>query len=467
MPGAALLQKQQLRAIPVQIQANAILNMSILELQQFVEAEAIENPALCVDESAKCPVCGFMAGKGPCPVCGASTTAPAEVPANHATERDALEAAFLAADDETYDPFRAVASTMDLKDHLRQQARMLLGGRQLRIGEYIIDCLDEDGYFREPLYDTAEEFAAAVPEVERVLALVQSFDPPGVGARDLRECLLIQLRMIASPEAPAAIAERMLTDHWDDFSRMKLKSLSTKMDIDQAQLREACEFIKESLNPRPASLYRPPFGALAPRETAAIVPDVVIHRQNNSLTAEVIDSHSRYLGIDETYERAYQALKSREGSLSEDDAKHIREYVERVKCILDAIALRKKTLARVALELAKCQKEFILHGPAHLKRLRQKDLAKTLEVHESTICRAVAGKYCKLPSGEVVSFEVFFDAALPIRNMISQLIARSSEPLSDSDIARHLAEQGVTIARRTVAKYREQLGLLPYHLRTA
>jgi RNA polymerase sigma-54 factor len=153
--------------------------------------------------------------------------------------------------------------------------------------------------------------------------------------------------------------------------------------------------------------------------------------------------------------------------LSQEDCRHVREHVERVKCILEAIELRKKTLARVSTHLAEYQQEFLLHGPSKLRPLRQKDVAAKLGVHESTICRAVAGKFCRLPSGEVVSFELFFDSAMPIREMISQLIARSTEPLSDGEIAKRLTEQGVTIARRTVAKYRDQLKLLPYQLRAA
>ncbi len=441
--------------------------MNILELQEFVETEAMENPALSVDESARCPVCGFISGAAACPVCGA---APGRVETHQdppSDERAHLEKVFAAVEDDAFDPFRTVAAVADLRDHLKQQARVALGGRHLRIAEYIIDCLDEDGYFREPLYDTAEAFAASVPEVEDVLALVQTFDPPGVAAKDLRECLLIQLSALGIENDAALTAARILGDHWEGFSRMRLKAIASRLGIGLEEVREACEFIRENLNPRPASLYRPAFGRLAPRETAAVVPDVVVRRSGDALMADVVDSHTRHLGIEETYERAYQALRTGEANLCDDDRRHIREHVERVKCILDAIQLRKKTLARVAIELTKCQKAFLLHGPSHLKPLRQKDLAKKLQVHESTICRAVAGKYCKLPSGEVVSFEVFFDAALPVRTMISQLIARSAEPLSDGEIARRLAEQGVTIARRTVAKYREQMRLLPYQLRAA
>lgn len=474
MPDAALVQRQHQRAIPVQIQANAILSMSILELQQFIETEAMENPALDVDDSARCPVCGFLAGTGVCPVCGASSERARAARDEPRSEREHLERVIGTFDCEGFDPFRTVAGVSGLRDHLRQQARMTLGGRQLRISDYIIDSLDDDGYFREPLYDTAEMFATAVPEVELVLTTVQAFDPPGIAARDLRECLLIQLRAlvhtgaedVSDPEL-AALAQRILTDHWEDFSRMRLKPLAARLGISQAELREACNFIRDNLNPRPASLYRQPFGGLAPRETAAVAPDVIVRRHNSTLVAEVVDCHTRHLRIEETYHRAYQSLGCRDVCLGDDDRRHVKEHVERVKCILDAIKLRRKTLGRVALELTDRQHDFLLHGPSHLKPLRQKDLAQALEVHESTICRAIAGKYCKLPSGEVVSFDVFFDAALPIRTMISQLVSRSAEPISDGEIAKRLAEQGVTIARRTVAKYREQMRLLPYQLRSA
>jgi RNA polymerase sigma-54 factor len=467
MSGTALLQKQQLRTIPCQIQANTILNMNILELQQFIETEAMENPALSVDDEARCAVCGFLTDGGPCPICGTSDKHLDEIKTPLRSERDYIELAYSAVADPAFDPFRTVAGTTELRDHLRHQAGMVFGGRRLRIANYIIDCLDDDGYFREPLFDVAEEFAASVPEIESVLAVIQTFDPPGIGARNLRECLLNQLRLLGASDAAASLAERILNDHWEDFSKMRIKVLAAKLHVGQAEIREACEFIRDNLNPHPASMYRPPFDSLVPRETAALVPDVIIHNRGGEIVPEVIDVHTKHLKLDESYERAYQAVRSGRSSMSNDEISHIREQVERVKCILDAIAMRKKTLARVAISLVEYQREFILHGPAYLKPLRQKDLAKSLGVHESTICRAIAGKYCRLPSGEVVSFDVFFDAALPVRNMISQLIARSTEPLSDGEIAKRLAEQGITIARRTVAKYREQLRLLPYHLRVA
>jgi len=454
--------------IPVQIQANAILNMSLVELQQFVETEAMENPALKVEEGSRCPVCGFLTTEHACPICGASMKKIEAAEEKGANEHDYLERAFAAIDEESdYDPFRSVASAMSLNDYLNQQARLVLGGRELRIAEYLIDSLDDDGYFRESLFETAEEFAAAVPEVESVLQIVQSFDPPGIGARDLRECLLIQLRFLAHTGASADSAERIILDHWEDFSRLKLKTIAKKMDMDVSVVQEACAFIKDYLTPRPTCLYRPDFDGLAPRDTPAVVPDVIVRKHGDSFMADVVDYHGHLLGIDPSYEEMYQPIKKGESPLSEEDRKHIAEHVERVMCILEAISLRRKTLARVAAHLAEYQKDFLAHGAQHLKPLRQKDVAAALGVHESTVCRAVASKYCKLPSGEVVSFDMFFDSALPIRNRISHIIAISAAPLSDSEITKKLAEQGVVIARRTVAKYREKLKVLPYQLRAA
>lgn len=471
MQSAALSHRQTVRAIPVQIQANAILNMSLIELQQFIETEAVENPALSVKEGSRCSICSFVTEHKACPVCGASMKALPDTETGD--ERDYLQRVYSAATSEaSFDPFRTVASTMDLSAYLKQQAGLSLSGRGLRICEYLIDSLDDDGYFRESLFETAEVFAVAVPEIEEVLQVLQSFDPLGIGARDLRECLLIQLRQVeltASYEESPVISnvERIITDYWGDFSRLKLKSIAKAMEAPVGVVEEAARFVKEHLSPYPASAYAQPFAEFVGDQSAAIVPDVVMRRSGDSIKVEVLDSYGNLLGIDETYEDLYGSIKQGDTYLNSEDCRHIREHVDRVRVILDAIALRKKTLARVASYIAEYQQAFLVSGPSKLRPLRQKDIAKALEVHESTICRAVAGKFCKLPSGEAVSFDVFFDSAMPIRTMIQEIIAHSAEPLSDNEIANKLSQQGVEIARRTVAKYRDQLRVLPYQLRSA
>ncbi len=150
MQGTTLTQHQHQRAIPIQIQSNSILNMNILELQEFLETESIENPALCLEESSRCPVCGFLTTTAVCPVCNASLKKIEDNQIEFSSEYEYLERAFAAVrDNSSFDPFRTVATSLDIREYLKQQASMTLGGRELRIAFYIIDSLDDDGYFRE------------------------------------------------------------------------------------------------------------------------------------------------------------------------------------------------------------------------------------------------------------------------------------------------------------------------------
>jgi RNA polymerase sigma-54 factor len=221
--------------------------------------------------------------------------------------------------------------------------------------------------------------------------------------------------------------------------------------------------MRDSLNPRPASLYRAPWAELAPSASGHILPDVVIRMRGDSPVVEVLDFQAGLLKLDDEYE---EAISSGGSCFSADEKKHIREYVDKARCILNAVQLRRQTLARIALALADYQKRYLVSGPRHLQPLKQKELAAAIGVHESTVCRALNGKFARIPSGEVVPFDTFFDGSLPIKEMIRGIIAASGgQALSDSEIARKLEEQGVQIARRTVAKYRDQLRLPTFQLR--
>jgi len=262
-------------------------------------------------------------------------------------------------------------------------------------------------------------------------------------------------------------AERILRECWDDFSRRRLKAVASRTRISPGLVADAAELIRERVTPNPSSLYTAPFRELAPDTSGAIVPDVIFHRCGGSFTAEVVDTLGSVVKVDETYAELNQAAESGDRTISACDAKHVREHVERVRTILDAISLRKQTLARVATYLAECQKGFLEIGASGMKALRQKDVAAAIGVHESTVCRALSDKYCRLPAGEVVPFQVFFDSAMPVRNLIKQIVETSSESLTDNEIAQRLSMQGVHIARRTVAKYRDQIRVLSYKLRAA
>ena len=461
-----LSQRQELRPLPIQIQANTILALNTLDLQRFVESEAAENPALTIDDTARCSVCGFLRAEKTCPVCG-SLAKQRGTSFSRDDERMWLKRLFATVEDEPYEPFKNVAATTDLREHLKSQARLMLEGPALRVAQFIVDSIDDDGYFRESLYETAERFGLAVPEVESVLRVVQTFDPPGIAARDLRECLLIQLRTLERSDSLTQITERVISNYWEDFSRLKLKQIATKLRTTVDILREVQQFIRTNLNPYPASGFHHPPNKMQPCESAVVVPDVAVIQRDGELIAQPIDWLDRLIGLDKTYERVYRLIREQTLQLDEDERRHVKEYVERARSVLESIQLRKRTLALVANRIIEHQREYILKGASYLKPLRQKEIAQELGLAESTVSRALANKYCRLPSEEVVSFEVFFDAALPVREMISRLISISPRPLSDSEIVKHLAEQGVVVARRTVAKYRNQLRVPAYRFRAA
>jgi len=245
--------------------------------------------------------------------------------------------------------------------------------------------------------------------------------------------------------------------------------IATKLDVSRDDVKAAVNFIASELTPYPASLYRAPWQEFAPSHVAKIVPDVVMRQTENGLSVEVVDFRLGVLKIDEIYEAVYNQVREPGHSFSDEERKHVCQQVNNARCVLEAIDLRKATLARMSLHLSQQQNDFVTRGRQHLKPMTQKQVAQALGVHESTVSRAVSEKYVQLPSGEVVSFDLFFDSALPIKEKIIQIVSASGpagQP-SDSQIAAKLAEQGIQIARRTVAKYRFQLQLPACHLRAA
>lgn len=468
--------RQLVRMIPEQILASRVLRMSIAELQTFVEEQVLENPALVVDDRHRCPLCGAPASSaGACAVCGFVSD-----PASQRTREESDAYASLptpdvweSLDDDAHDPFGSIAAETGLSEYLHRQAAIVFEGDDRIVADYIIDSLDERGYFCESLVETASLFGLCVPELRTILDGVQEFDPPGIAATSVQECLLLQLRQVDAPEHLRGLAERIISACWRDLAGLKWKAIAEKLQSSTDDVRAAVRLIGEKLTPYPAALYRPPWQELSPSGVRRIVPDVIIRRASEDdqtgLICDVVDFRLGSLKIDELYRSAYEQIKASRASFSEEERRHICEQVAKARCVLDAVALRRATLARLCLFLAEKQKDFILHGAQKLKPMTQKQVAKQLELHESTVSRAVQNKYVQLPSGEVVPMDRFFDSALPVKEMIARIVAADagSGRLSDSQIAARLAEEGILVARRTVAKYRAQLQLPPVHLRAA
>ncbi|MCL6518665.1 MAG: RNA polymerase factor sigma-54 [Armatimonadetes bacterium] len=449
-------QKQIAGIAPEYIMGKSVLKMSSLELQEFVQAQSVENPALVIEEVPQCPVCGRDLSDGECPACGSH---PLDVSNDQVESDDWHEEGWLAVQrssesDTSFEPLSVVASPQSLRDYLKEQIRTSLEPELYEIADFIVDVLDEDGYLREPLIDMASRLGLSVPELESVLEKVQDLDPPGIAARSLQECLLIQLKRLTIAHPAHFLACVIVRDHWDGVVRMRLDQVAKKIGVSREQVDGAFKFIREHLNPRPASMFRDPWERFAPHNVCRTSPDIEVRLDADGLIAQIVDPTTGRIAVDQFYADLYAEMSHKRNGYSESDRAHVRECVLKAQALIEALEFRKVTLRKIANELLNLQADFFLRGPSELKPMTRKELAARIGVHESTVCRAIKDKTIRLPSGEVISMELLFDSALPVKELVRSL---ASQRLSDSEIAARLKELGISIARRTVAKYREQL----------
>jgi RNA polymerase sigma-54 factor len=453
--------------VPEHILGKAVLKMSLQELHEFVHAELAENPALVIEEDATCPVCGSVMMEGICSSCGSRAFTDEEAEQRETDEWVREENWTAPAPDDELEPFAFVATPCSLSDHLREQIRTNFPEESVAVAEFLVDSLDEDGYLREPMFDLASQFGMSVPQMEEVLFRVQRLDPPGIAARTLQECLLVQVEQIEADSDEKERARVIVSEHWELLSKIKVDEIAKKMAIPKADVESALRFVRERLNPYPASQFRDPWHSLAPRRDARFAPDVVVRDSEVGLVAEVVDPIAGKIGMDEIYSSLYAEMSQKKNGHSEKDREQIKESVQNARSLIEALEFRRSSLRRVAEHLIDCQFEFFKQGPEHLKPINRKQISQQIGLHESTVCRATDGKMIQLPSGEVIPFEVLFDAALPVKELVRRYATErmNGKPLSDNEIAEKLQTHGVQIARRTVAKYRDQLRLLSAYYR--
>jgi len=462
--GMAAKQQQTVTLSPEHIMGKAVLKMGLLEAQQFIQQQFAENPALVIEEVTLCPACGSSLIGDFCPTCGSEKvdTSEEKLSADNDEWQPEVYDNSGFADDEQYDPFARVASPKSLAEFLTEQVRLSFSPNDAEIAEEIIDCLDEDGYLREPLVEIAGRLGISVPQLEIVLAAVQALDPPGLAARDLRECLLLQLARVDADSSEKDLANAIVRDCWDDLSKMKIDKIAKQLKTDSDDITDALSYLRENTTPHPTTSFRDVWDKMYPCYGPKIRPDVVVYRTDSGFAADIPDPITGRVAVDEMYSSLWAELSRNGSTCSEADKAHVREYVGKAKSLIEAIEFRKSSLRRIIDELLAYQAGFFKDGPLALKSLTKKDLALKIGLHESTVCRATQDKYLRLPSGELIAFDVLFDSALPIKERVKELAVRQ---LTDGEIAEKLAEDGTPIARRTVAKYRDQIGVLPLEYR--
>jgi len=359
-------------------------------------------------------------------------------------------------DEVNYDNF--VASEDTLMDHLLEQLELSkLDGFEKEVGAFLIQMINDNGYIDVPLDEVAIRFGMTEEEVEDVLFFLQGFEPLGVCARDLRECLLIQLsnRTVNNP-----VARQVVDQYLDDLGRNKLSKIAKELSVDIEDVKEAIETIR-TLEPKPGRM----FASL--RSVRYITPDVYIRKMENEYVVVVNDTAAPRLRISNFYKKMLS-----QGDVNDNAVEYINKKLVDALKLIKSIEQRRNTIYRVVNAILKAQYDFFEKGPVHLKTLTLKDIADEVGVHESTVSRAVNGKYLQCPRG-LYEIKYFFQSGVSsvygegvsaesIKTVIKDLIDNENpkKPLSDQHVSDELNKLGIKISRRTVAKYRDELGIL-------
>jgi RNA polymerase sigma-54 factor len=335
---------------------------------------------------------------------------------------------------------------------------------QCDIGEYLISNIDETGYLDCAISEVAASLNVSDQEVEAVLALIQTFEPSGIGARDLQECLRLQLDHLEEDGRGNPLALAIVRDCWQDMVAKRVSRMARRLRVSQKEILSALGFIRRSLNPYPGNSFRTPWASNREAARSSVRPDVIVRRTPTGYEVEVMQNDQYLLAINSHYRRVYENLKNGSGKVySDDEKKHIVEFVERADLFIRNLNQRRRTLRLITRAIVEFQQGYVETGSKlFLRPLTRTKIARKISVHESTVSRATANKYVQLPSEEVVPFEFFFDSSVSVKDVICDLIGSEdpSSPLSDQSIAQILQERGLDVARRTVVKYREAQKIL-------
>ncbi|MCD0505180.1 RNA polymerase factor sigma-54 [Bordetella petrii] len=464
---------QQTALTPRLQQSVKLLQMSALEFNQEVRQALVDNPFLEEDEETATvlPQAAADAADGSdVAVEYATPAAPLDMPADGAplpeysgdypVSRNPQDGAPM-------DMGQWVGASVSLQERLDQELRTYrLSPRDRLLAQYVIQALDEDGYLRLPLDELADASVLGTPAEESewraALCLVQQLDVPGLGARDLRECLTLQLQAMDTQRPGASLARRIVQDHLEILARHDYEGLQRALDCPEHDLRQACEVVR-SLDPRPGRRYdqAPP---------AYIVPDVIVRKESGEWRVHCNRGAVPQPRLHRVYADLFRTARYRERGPMAQELQEARWLVRNVE-------QRYSTIQRVAEAIVRMQHGFFEYGPVALRPLMLREISAELDIHESTVSRATANKYMATPMG-ILEFKYFFSRELAtdtggscsagaVRALIAELIDNEDPrmPLSDVALASKLASDGIVVARRTVSKYRAQMKRPPAEMR--
>jgi RNA polymerase sigma-54 factor len=325
----------------------------------------------------------------------------------------------------------------------------------------IIGNIDDYGYLKTPLDELAVSTGLPIEKIEETLKAIQTFDPPGVAARDLRECLMLQLERAGQQDS---LEYRIVRDFMEALGKRRIPEIAKGTECEVDEIQDALENIAK-LEPRPGR-------AFLPDNDQYVLPEVFVQRSGDDFIVTTNNEHIPHLRISNTY----KDLMS-QGENSAEVRNYIREKIRAGKFLIKSLRQRQQTILNIANEIVKRQRDFMDKGVAFLKPLTMVQVAEVVGVHETTVSRGVSGKYMQTPQG-IFEMKYFFTAGIQtangdgmsntsVKDMIAEIFKKEApgKPLSDQEVVKMLTEKGIVIARRTVAKYRTELNILPSNLR--
>ncbi len=460
------------------IMSSTILHLSADELERAVTQEQIENPALEVHEQRICLFCGTSIQGLHCVLCGnfsqsgETTFTSGETEQSNESLGEALwgqwnepyqydidDYGWVESDeDDAFDPLARISTGQTLSEMLLQQLETLISSDDALIAEQLVGNLNERGYLEISLQEIAEYLTVPLARVEYVLSQLQTLEPLGIGARNLRECLLIQLQALSEQGKVQALATHLIDCYLDRLGKSQFQEIAHELHISEQEVRQAAQFIRRTLNPYPTHSYTSDNSSTCTR-ALYIRPDVLIREGESSYEVELIEEKRYHFRLGQGY-HAQPPARANDASGIEMQ-RYVHHQADRARFFIDCIQHRWSTLKRVVELVVEYQREFLAKGVRSLRPLTRAEVATHLKLDEGTVSRATANKYALLPNGRLLPISDFFDSSLGVKDILRELIAseESRHRFSDDELAHILGARGFPMARRTVTKYREEIGI--------
>lgn len=428
-------QTQKLALTPELIQAIQILQFSNQELDSYVQEQLLINPVIETESEKPADI---------------------ELP-DPERVTDSYRGEYRREEKQQYPYEQHAANDVTLVEHLMFQLQFApLCEAQRKTGKYIIESLDDNGYLTQSRQELAAGLGLEPGKIEKVLDVIHTFDPAGVGAEDLSECLIVQL---AAQDRLTELKQRVISDFLEDMASNRLAVIAKKLGADTEQIQKIADEIR-TLDPKPGRAF------VSQDETRYITPDVFVEKEDGEYHVIINEGSVPHLMVSSYYRQVL-----RESANDRNLAEYLNDRINTANWLIKSIEQRKQTIYNVVSAVVRHQRDFFEYGPKHIKPMTLRQIAEDVGIHESTVSRSINGKYMQSPRG-VFEIKYFFTSGVSagggegmssnaVKSIIREMVEKedSKKPCSDQYMADRMQADGINISRRTVAKYREEMGI--------